>query len=188
MSVNYDQYYKAPNLFGAPYPVLLDFFERQPVRGKVLDVGCGQGRDAIALARMGYEVVGIDHSKVGIEQMNEIAVSKDLSLSGLVADIFEFQNFKSFDFILLDSMLHFAKNDKKQEVELIQSMLIKAKNGCLLVFCLQNTKHKVDMLNHALDSNGALERIAEETFLYKFVDSETGHTSETPYKMIVVRV
>lgn len=35
--------------------------------GRVLVVGCGAGREAIALARMGYEVVGIDSARAMIE-------------------------------------------------------------------------------------------------------------------------
>ena len=78
-------------------------------KGKILDLGCGQGRDSIALARIGYNVTGIDNSKVGIEQMNQIAESESLTLTGKVTDIFEFDNFAEYDFILLDSMFHFAK-------------------------------------------------------------------------------
>ena len=38
---------------------------------KFLDLGCGNGRNAIPLARMGYEVVGMDISKVALRQASE---------------------------------------------------------------------------------------------------------------------
>ena len=47
--------------------------------GRVLDVGCGEGRDVRALAQMGYEVVGCDASKA----MIEIARSKAVGLNDL---------------------------------------------------------------------------------------------------------
>ena len=72
MTVTYDKYYQTENLFGEPYPELIEFFAEYPYKGKLLDLGCGQGRDAIALARLGYSVTGIDNSKVGIQQMNQI--------------------------------------------------------------------------------------------------------------------
>ena len=73
MTVSYDKYYQTKNLFGDPYPELIEFFTDHPEKGKVLDLGCGQGRDAIALARLGYSVTGIDNSQVGIDQMIRIA-------------------------------------------------------------------------------------------------------------------
>ncbi|MEZ4951696.1 MAG: methyltransferase domain-containing protein, partial [Saprospiraceae bacterium] len=76
----YDKYYQTEDLFGSPYPELIAFFTKLPSKGNVLDLGCGQGRDAIALARMGYSVTGIDNSSVGIKQMNQIAKNEKLDL------------------------------------------------------------------------------------------------------------
>lgn len=35
-------------------------------RGKVLELGCGNGRVCIPLAKKGYEVTGVDMDKLGI--------------------------------------------------------------------------------------------------------------------------
>ena len=98
MKVKYDKYYRTENLFGEPYSELISFFMDYPKRGKLLDLGCGQGRDAIPLARLGYEVTGIDNSKVGIDQMNKLAQSENLNLRGIVADIYQYDNFSNFRF------------------------------------------------------------------------------------------
>ncbi len=45
---------------GAPSPGLVDFLEKNPVRGRVLVPGCGFGHDARALAATADDVVGID--------------------------------------------------------------------------------------------------------------------------------
>lgn len=142
MTVGYDTYYQTENLFGDPYPELIAFFRKYPKNGKVLDVGCGQGRDAIALARMGFEVTGIDYSKVGIGQMNQIAKKENLNLKGIRADIFQVDNFKGYDYVLLDSMFHFAKKDRIKETEFIQHIVSKIKKGCILIFCIQDTGKK----------------------------------------------
>ena len=107
-------------MFGNPYPELIKFFTEHSKKGKVLDLGCGQGRDSIPLARHGYDVTGIDNSTVGIEQMNRIAETESLNLKGKVKDIFEFDNFAEYDFILLDSMFHFAKKDQKKKLILLK--------------------------------------------------------------------
>jgi tellurite methyltransferase len=117
MAVTYDKYYQAENFFGKPYPELIRFFAEFSKKGKVLDLGCGQGRDSIPLARLGYAVTGIDNSKVGIEQMNQIAEAESIALTGQITDIFEFDNFAEYDFILLDGMFYFAKNDRKKETD-----------------------------------------------------------------------
>lgn len=50
MTVTYDKHYETENLFGDPYPELIEFFDKYSRKGNLLDLGCGQGRDAIPLA------------------------------------------------------------------------------------------------------------------------------------------
>jgi tellurite methyltransferase len=184
----YNKYYKTRNLFGEPYPELISFFEKYPKKGKVLDLGCGQGRDAIALARMGYSVTGIDNSKVGIDQMNRVAHEENLNLTGLVADIFTFDQFNDFDIILLDSMFHFAKKDRKKEVGLIQKIVSEISSGTLVVVCIQDTGNNVKILHEALNIDKKLKRIADQQIKYTFEDKESGYTSETDYRMIIIQM
>ncbi len=112
MLVKYDCIYQEEDYFGTPYPELVQFFEEYEQRGTVLDLGCGQGRDALALVKLGFNVTGVDISTLGIEQMLRRAHQEDLTLTGLVADMYEFSINEEFDFILLDSILHFYKRDR----------------------------------------------------------------------------
>lgn len=185
MTVTYDNYYQTENLFGKPYPELINFFTQYPSRGKVLDLGCGQGRDAIAIARLGFTVIGIDHSKVGIEQMNRIADNENLPLKGNVADIFEYEDFMDYDFIVLDSMFHFTKNDLNKEVAFIKKILTHVKKGCSIIFCIQDTGKKVTILNEAINSVTSFQRIKDKKFEYIFEDQE--HKSKTDYRMIIIK-
>lgn len=187
MTVTYDKYYQTENLFGEPYPELMDFFSEYPKNGKVLDLGCGQGRDSIPLARLGFDVTGVDNSKVGIEQMNQIAKTENLKLNGIITDIFEINNFAEYDFVLLDSMFHFAKNDRKKETEFIKRIISKIGKECSLIFCIQDTGKKVEILNETIDFEKQLDRLVDKKFKYIFEDSQSGHKSETNYLMIVIR-
>ena len=186
MPVTYDKYYLTENLFGEPYPELIGFMSDYPKKGKVLDLGCGQGRDAIALARLGYSVTGIDNSKVGIDQMNEIGEIENLNLDGQVGDIYSFDRLGEFDIVLLDSMFHFAKKDKEKEVGLIKRIVSDIRNGALLVVCIQDTGDKVQILNQAIDFEKELSRLTDKKFTYTFEDSDNGHKSKTDYRMVVV--
>jgi 2-polyprenyl-3-methyl-5-hydroxy-6-metoxy-1,4-benzoquinol methylase len=186
MPVSYDKYYQTINLFGEPYPELIDFLTNYPKKGKLLDLGCGQGRDAIALAKLGYEVLGVDYSKVGIDQMNTIAKAENLKLQGIVTDIYKLESYDEFDIILLDSMFHFTKKDKLKEGALIQKIIAQIKQGSIMVVCIQDIRNKVQILNEFIVDDKTLKRLVDKKFNYSFEDSESGHQSLTPYHMIVI--
>lgn len=67
---------------GSPNPVLVRFateeLEREP-RGLALDLGCGAGRNAVPLARLGWAVTGIDTSapmvRAAVERAREAHVA-----------------------------------------------------------------------------------------------------------------
>jgi methylase of polypeptide subunit release factors len=54
--------------------------------GKALDIGTGEGRNALFLAAEGWEVTAFDISDVGLKLAREAADRKGLKLSALIAD------------------------------------------------------------------------------------------------------
>jgi SAM-dependent methyltransferase len=54
--------------------------------GKALDIGMGEGRNALFLAREGWEVTGFDISDVGIQLAQETARKRGLKLATFVED------------------------------------------------------------------------------------------------------
>lgn len=187
MRSEYDTYYQTENLFGEPYPELTEFYEKIDPKGKLLDLGCGQGRDAIELAKLGFEVTGIDHSRVGIEQLNRIAKREGLSLTGIVEDIYEYKPFEKFDFILLDSMFHFEKKEKEREVSLLDNIFESASPQTLITICIQHSPHKTGVLNSIILQHDDLKVIHQTELVYRYVDQATNHSSETKYQMITVQ-
>jgi len=57
-----------------------------PTGAKILDVGCGMGREAFALADLGFSVTGIDISEEVIRQVKELASKTDYSIEFLHYD------------------------------------------------------------------------------------------------------
>lgn len=118
MTYNYDRLYKTtPDALGAPTQIFVDFFARitqTPLR--VLDVGCGQGRDALFIARAGHEVVGVDLSANGISDLEMAAQREGLKIAGIVADITTFTPNGLFDIILIDRTLHMLPESIGQKV------------------------------------------------------------------------
>ena len=148
-------------------------------------MGCGQGRDAIALAKLGYDVTGIDTSSVGIQQMVQRAESEGLQVMVIVGDIYTYRDYADYDFILLDSMLHFQRAELEQESELVRRVIREAKIGAVLVFCIQSTGTKLVTFNEVI-ANMDIKEWSEQDIKYVFKDKESRHVSRTDYKMIVI--
>lgn len=184
----YDDYYKTADLFGEPYPALLTFFKNHHPKGKLLDIGCGQGRDAIALARIGYAVTGVDLSKIGIEQMRYQSDLENLTITGLVQDIYAFDKYHAYDIVLLDSMFHFEKRGKQRETDLIRKIAKEIRNEALICICVQDTGSKVRIVKDTLrDTKLDFEIMNDSSLVYEYEDKESGHKSKTKYCMYIIK-
>lgn len=115
MSTDYDEYYQqSRNALGEPTKVFVDFFQSLGKTARsVLDVGCGQGRDALFIARLGHSVSAVDLSPTGIRHLMEDARKERLPIEGIVADIREFKPTQTYDVILIDRTLHMLAQDDR---------------------------------------------------------------------------
>jgi SAM-dependent methyltransferase len=170
---SYDTYYKDLNYFGNPYPELLNYFKSLNKDLKVINLGCGQGRDTLALGRLGFKVTGVDISRVGIDQLNDIAKKEKLLVTGIVDDYHLVTNLNTFDIILMDSMFHFYKKDLEYESKTLVTILDQMKAGSRFVTILQKSKQRVSILKDIIKSyKKSLIIDHEESFLYKEFNSE----------------
>ncbi|MFQ5621700.1 MAG: methyltransferase domain-containing protein [Candidatus Nanoarchaeia archaeon] len=118
------QYAEEECLWGlSPDPLLVENIEEIPV-GKALDLGVGEGRNALFLAHKGFQVTGIDISSKAIEKFLELAKEKGLIPEGLVMDIrdFEFRP-DAYNLIVATATLHFLR---RKEVYEITSKIIRS--------------------------------------------------------------
>lgn len=67
---------------------------------RALDIACGEGRNAIFLARHGFDVTGIDISPVGLDKARRRAVREGLTVEFLLADLEQYCLTETFDLIL----------------------------------------------------------------------------------------
>ena len=62
-----------------PSPFVEHVLARADLPADVVDLGCGQGQDALALAAAGRTVTGVDLSPVGVRQAREAAAARGLA-------------------------------------------------------------------------------------------------------------
>lgn len=105
-------YLSDPKVCGDPFPEFVAFAEGCDGRGRsILDLGCGQGRDAFLFAQKGFRVVGVDTSPAGIAQMIERALEEKLAIVGIVEDVRDYRPSEVFDVIVLDRTLHMLPDE-----------------------------------------------------------------------------
>lgn len=108
MTYDYNKLYgETPDALGQPTGIFVEFFgQLDRKNARVLDVGCGQGRDALFIARLGHQVVGVDLSPNGVNDLVAAAKAENLPIEGHVADITSYQPTGDFDVVLIDRTLH----------------------------------------------------------------------------------
>jgi SAM-dependent methyltransferase len=67
---------------------------------RVLDVGCGPGRHALALARRGMEVVGVDRSREFLRLAGEVADAEGLTVNFVELDVRDLDFDGEFDAVI----------------------------------------------------------------------------------------
>ncbi len=73
-----------------PNEFLREVSTRFPAQGRALDLGAGEGRNAVFLASLGLDVLAVDQSEVGMRKAERWARERDLSLRTQVGDLATF--------------------------------------------------------------------------------------------------
>ena len=87
--------------------------------GRALDVGAGEGSDAIRLALLGYDVDAVEVSKVGAEKIERFAAEAGAKVRVIASDVQDFVPDESYAVILCNGVLHYVE-DKRRVIKLMQ--------------------------------------------------------------------
>ena len=130
--------------------LLLQTFEPN---SKLLEIGCGSGRDASFMIKKDFDVIGIDGSKNMIDEAKEIhpELSNKLFHKTLPNDLEFSQTFNGIYSIA--TLMHLSENDLKNTLSKIYNLL--NQNGKFLM--------SVSLFRDDIDENG-LDDVREDSF------------------------
>ena len=128
---NWDNFYsnrerKVPFFINSPDENLVSYFETKHfTAGKVLELGCGPGRNAIYFAEKGCKVDAVDISQEALDWGIERANQKSLHVNFINKNIFELEIGKGAYDIVYDSgcLHHIAPHRRISYIELVLNAL-----------------------------------------------------------------
>ncbi len=112
----YEALYSGEDYFWGTEPA--DFLDKlialkPPAPGiKVLDIGCGEGKDAVYMAQKGYNVTAFDLTPSGIRKTLRLAAERGTALNAFTADINDFETDERFDIIYSTGTVQYLAEEK----------------------------------------------------------------------------
>lgn len=92
-----------------PSAICYKILEKYPPARKLslLEIGCGEGRDALFFARNGYDVTAFDIAESGIKKVIELSALYNVAINAFRADMLTYEIKKSYDIIYSSRALHY---------------------------------------------------------------------------------
>lgn len=137
--------------------------------GTVLDIAMGEGRNAVYMAGFGYNVEGVDISKVAIQHAKQLAREKQVKIRTTIADLEKIQ----FEENKFDIILVFYYLQRSLALQ-IQTAL---KKGGVLVFVNQTLgelKYNKSIDRKYLLQNGELKTLFSQLKTIKYEEIDDG--------------
>jgi 2-polyprenyl-3-methyl-5-hydroxy-6-metoxy-1,4-benzoquinol methylase len=69
--------------------------------GTALDLACGEGRNAVWLAKRGWEVTGVDFSSVALDRARQMATEEGVDVEWVEGDMHTWDSERTFDLVLI---------------------------------------------------------------------------------------
>lgn len=114
-----EEYQKEEYFWGIqPSAMCLKVLEYMPpVRPlKLLDIGCGEGKDSVFFARCGYNVSAFDISDAGIDKLNRLAERAHVYVHAFKANLWDYRLEEEYDILFSSGVLHYIKPELRDEI------------------------------------------------------------------------
>lgn len=89
---------------------------KPPVKAyRVLDIGCGEGKDAVFFAKCGYRVSAFDLAESGLEKARDLARLNQVEIDFFQADMNTYEPEGMFDIIFSSGSMHYIPAKKRKQ-------------------------------------------------------------------------
>ncbi len=112
----YEYLNKEKSTFGNPSKEVKELVPYLKKDAKILDVGCGDGRHALYLVSLGFQVDAFDLSKNAIEKIDYLKQKNNLNIHTRVCDVLDYPFRYSYDLIIVHGVLQFIDKTKQPQV------------------------------------------------------------------------
>ena len=168
--------------------------KRITVGMRVLDAGCGSGRNLVYLLREGFEVFGVDADPRALQATRQLAAS---IAPNLPAENFRLESIEAMSFpdafadmVISSAVLHFARSDDHFQAMLRGTWRVLKPGG--LFFCrlassigIENQIQRIAGRHFQLP-DGSERYLVDEALLLKLTEELGGHLVD-PLKTTVVQ-
>lgn len=102
---------------------MLHFFRLMgiPTRGRLFDIGCGEGRDVALFASLGFEVEAIDGAPTGVERAREALARNGLKGKVVQGDLGRIEWSGSYDVVFANQSVQFVGEDSLRVLDEIRA-------------------------------------------------------------------
>jgi tellurite methyltransferase len=97
----------------APSRLAVDVARRLPARARVLDLGCGEGRDSVYFAARGHLVTGVDLSRAGLRKAERLARARGVAARWVGGDLARVPARGRFDLVHSCGAIHYVPRRRR---------------------------------------------------------------------------
>lgn len=83
---------------------------------KLLDIGCGEGRNSVFFARNGYDVTAFDLAEAGVEKTKKLADRVGVNINVFKANVMEFRLSEKYDILFSVGVFHYIPKELREEL------------------------------------------------------------------------
>jgi len=131
--------------FNNPHPDIPSLFKSFPKESKILDLGCGSGRNLVFLAKKGFQMYGLDNAEKGLKTIKTKLKKEKLNASFENQSFFQTLPYQDnfFDILIsIQAIQHGSESEIKKAIKEIYRTL-KPSGKIFITLCGRYSKGKV---------------------------------------------